>query len=214
MPATIGVIEAAIWKKTWMPPRTSVQQIVDCSRGEGNVGCSKGNIANSLRYINRHGLVSNSSYPYKAKDGFCNHAVTDDVSKQCLRVGELRGIDVTVIGSKRLDGLFERIQEAPVAVGIDVIASEWPFYRGGILQGLNCTEYPIHFMLLVGYGVSEDGINYWTVRNSWGSDWGEHGFARMVRDPHVKIGAGFCNIMLNPAYIVTFEEPLISPGCK
>ena len=43
-----------------------------------------------------------------------------------------------------------------------------------------------HAVLLVGYGV--DSVPYWTVKNSWGEDWGEGGYFRIVR------GTGACGL--------------------
>jgi len=47
-----------------------------------------------------------------------------------------------------------------------------------------------HGVLVVGYDT--DGKNpYWTVKNSWGSKWGESGYFRIKR---VSSGPGVCGI--------------------
>ena len=43
-----------------------------------------------------------------------------------------------------------------------------------------------HAVLLVGYGT--DDLDYWTVKNSWGENWGEDGYFRIER------GGGTCGI--------------------
>ena len=48
---------------------------------------------------------------------------------------------------------------------------------------------PDHAVLVVGYG-REAGKDYWLIKNSWGVNWGDHGFAKVVRGQN-------CNAIVN-----------------
>ena len=45
-----------------------------------------------------------------------------------------------------------------------------------------------HAVQVVGYGTTDDGVDYWNVKNSWGIHWGDKGFFKIRR------GHNDCNI--------------------
>ncbi|KAF4668913.1 hypothetical protein FOL47_002820 [Perkinsus chesapeaki] len=83
---TLGALEAACWAKTGTLPKLSIQQVVDCSREEGNSGCVLGNRESTMNYIIRYGIVSDEDYPYGDKDQQCENDVVSDKTKQYLKV--------------------------------------------------------------------------------------------------------------------------------
>ena len=53
-------------------------------------------------------------------------------------------------------------------------------YRGGIYAGCSSSPATNHVVAVVGYG-TDNGVDYWLVKNSWGSEWGEKGYIRIKR---------------------------------
>jgi C1A family cysteine protease len=83
--------------------------------------------------------------------------------------------------------------QGPLSVLLD--ASQLQYYQSGIWNGhidampVGCHNTTLnHAVLLVGYGVSEEGVKYWIVKNSWGVNYGEDGYFRIER------GVGMCGI--------------------
>ncbi|CAE7853774.1 CYSEP [Symbiodinium microadriaticum] len=89
------------------------------------------------------------------------------------------------------------------------IASEaWTIYDGGIFNGCQKDATINHAVLLVGYGQDKKGQKYWLIRNSWGADWGEEGYMRLLRhDGDESNGGhhGFCG---------TDYDPKVGVGCR
>jgi cathepsin L len=85
----------------------------------------------------------------------------------------------------------------PVSVGVDASGFAFKFYSSGIIKKL-CGTSIDHAVLLVGYG-TEKNVDYWLVKNSWTSKWGEQGYFRVLRDMNSK-DEGICGIQQCPSY--------------
>jgi cathepsin L len=63
-------------------------------------------------------------------------------------------------------------QYGPIAIAVDATPRTFEFYSGGIYNDKKCDPNDLtHAMLLVGYG-TENGQDYWLLKNSWGTSWG------------------------------------------
>merc|ERR1712228_1054060 len=93
--------------------------------------------------------------------------------------------------------LMSAVQQQPVSIAIEADKMAFQSYKSGILSS-NCGSNLAHGVLLVGYG-TEDGKDYWKVKNSWGTTYGENGYVRLLRG---KGGSGECGLLSQPSYPV------------
>ncbi len=68
--------------------------------------------------------------------------------------------------------------KGPVAVAI-AATSKFMLYSSGVFYDPSCTGIN-HAVTVVGWG-SENGQDYWIIKNSWSSGWGESGYIRLSR---------------------------------
>jgi C1A family cysteine protease len=69
-------------------------------------------------------------------------------------------------------------------------------YKSGVFTAA-CGDSLDHGVLAVGYG-TEDGTDYYLVRNSWGESWGEEGYIKLERGVSQKTGQ--CGMLSEPSY--------------
>jgi len=193
--STTGALEGA-WKvATGKLVSLSEQQLVDCAHN-GNMGCSGGSMDLAFEYLEKHNVCTEESYPYLAKQGKCHQ-------KNCtvaVPKGSIVGFkDVT---PQDTQALMEAVSEQPVSVAIEADQMAFQLYQGGILTK-KCGKKLDHGVLAVGYG-TENGVDYWKVKNSWGANWGENGYVRIERGVPKD---GECGIKDQPSYpIVKAKE--------
>jgi cathepsin F len=156
------------------------QQLLDCDRIDH--ACGGGLHYRGLDYIGKNGLVEDKNYPYKKKRSNCTINHTDVVAK----FSGYKNITSDEIEMQKT--LYEL---GPISVGMD--ATTLQFYIGGVANPWLCSQTNNHAVLIVGYGHSIFGKDYWLIKNSWGAWWGERGYFKLVR------GKKICGITKAPA---------------
>jgi cathepsin L len=184
----------------------SAQQTLECTPNPhecgGSGGCQGATVELGMAYILANGIATEHEVPYKGQDGSCTAGLDDapsdsdsssdqqsdpdfqDLSR--MRPAEHGGgafgmVNYHTLESNRDQPLAEAVAlYGPVA--ISAAAEPWFEYSAGVFDGCEKDAIVDHAITLFGYGV-ENGVKYWKIRNSWGKDWGEDGFIRVLRIP-------------------------------
>ena len=88
---------------------------------------------------------------------------------------------------------MKALEIAPLSVCLDAVLLN--SYGSGIINANSCYRgYVTHAVTMVGYG-TEKGVDYWLVKNSWGTRWGENGYFRIAREIKDDANYGVCGIL-------------------
>ena len=140
------------------------------------------------------GIATEDAYPYYAEDRTCT--VTEDMF--ALSVGSAMNITE---GDE--DELKAAVYKQPVSVAFDCV-DDFMDYTTGVYTSTNCANGSSdvnHAVLAVGYGTDSDsGLDYWIVKNSWSTTWGDQGFFKIER------GVNMCGIAMCNSYPSSVEE--------
>lgn len=175
-----GSLEGVWYLKNKQLISLSEQQLVDCAWGYGfggvNLGCGGGFASGAYQWIiNNKGIATETRYPYIMQNDYCR--AYDHSS------------GVTISAYVNVTSSEDALQDAvatigPVAVAIDASHPSFRFYTSGVYyepacqNGVNDLD---HEVLAVGYG-TQDGQDYWLVKNSWSIYWGNLGYVQMSRN--------------------------------
>jgi C1A family cysteine protease len=184
----VAAIEGIIKLQTGNLISLSEQQLVDCTAG--NKGCQGGHMDTAFQYIIRNGgLTSEDNYPYQGVDGTCSS------EKAASTEAQITGYED--VPQNNENALLQAVAKQPVSVGVDGGGNDFQFYKSGVFNG-DCGTQQNHAVTAIGYGTDIDGTDYWLVKNSWGTSWGENGYMRMRRG--IGSSEGLCGVAMAASY--------------
>jgi C1A family cysteine protease len=163
------------------------QQIVDCDNMDG--GCDGGNPYTAYQYVmSAGGLDKESAYPYTGNDGPCEF-------KPASVGAKITGWKYACGEEDEKTLLNNVASKGPLSICVD--AQNWQDYTGGVMSGWQCAWINVldHCVQAVGYDLNAS-TQYWLVRNSWGTDWGESGYIRL------SYGDNTCGLTNEATYVI------------
>ena len=121
-----------------------------------------------------NGIDTEDSYPYKAVDQKCKFSAAN--------VGATDTGFTDVQSGSEADLVDAIATVGPISVAIDASHSSFQLYKSGIYYEKQCSAQQLdHGVTAVGYG-TQNSQDFYIVKNSWGTSWGDKGYIMMSRN--------------------------------
>jgi len=175
----------------------SYEEIVACVPNPehcgGDGGCTGATVELAMDYVVKFAKFTNEDFPYIGRDITCPKATQAEMvahQDSSLAQGsnwQNRGEEFGLIGwmklpeNKLLPVKQALVTHGPLGVAI-MVGDLFQMYFSGVLPACEKEAVINHAVTLVGFGEDEaTSEKFWRIQNSWGADWGEHGYIRMAR---------------------------------
>ena len=186
--SAVGSLESAHFIKTGELKSFSEQQQVSCNTE--CYGCGGGWSYKAFDFWKTNSAFTEDAYPYTSGNGdsgTCQQASL--VSTDVQTTGHF------FVTANNIDEMKAAVAQQPISVSIEADKSVFQLYSSGVFDSAACGTNTDHATVVVGYASDSDG-DYWIMRNSWGTSWGEDGYMRVA----IEAGEGICAIQSSPVY--------------
>ena len=189
----------------------SEQQLTSCANGYADAsggsleGCNGGNPAVAFEWLAASGgACSEAAYP------FADAAGATLACQPCTPVLKVSSVTpfawalTPAYNPLSLAAFQAVLAKGPVSMLLFAEAASFQNYAGGILASTTCADPSDastvdHAVLAVAYGTDPVAGPFITIKNSWGSDWGQNGYMNLSAAPGkynaapCRNGGGMCD---------------------
>jgi hypothetical protein len=168
-----------------------------------NDSCSGEMLQLGMQYIKKNGMMTVGCDPHQKdclKDfSNCDYYCTSPETEKCKRyfpevVHQIdEDLSQEITQSRGDYQRYSIMNTGPLVVGFTVYQSFMDFYKNPAnakkvytpkvkhAAGSKDTMIGGHAVTLIGWGTDEEGNAYWLIRNSWGRNWADEGYFRLLR---------------------------------
>jgi len=171
----------------------SVQALLDCGNNYGTGGCGGGDAGLANKFFHDYGITDDTCAPYMAVDYWMESELPceETMCRQCDRYGTCSAVpnatryyasEFGVLPTLNVTAMMAEIwMRGPIVCSMYAHSQSFEDYTGGIITDPKVYPYQTHDISIVGWGETTEGLKYWIVRNSFGTQWGEIGWFQIER---------------------------------
>jgi len=174
---TIGSVEGQYFNATRNLTSLSTEQLWECTYPDKLLNCSHDGVYpyDAFNYLIKRGSISEANYPYTSGNGQTGPCEDKDFP-----------ITATITKYVQLPYGDEAAQQEAVAKVGPVTANIndhclQNVHNKGVYYNPTCSGTTNHAVVVVGYGTL-NGMDYWLIKNSWGTGWADQGYLKVARN--------------------------------
>jgi hypothetical protein len=202
--ATVATLEAQTSISSgipWLRPSFSPQELFSCGGGSCGSGWLPDDAAN---YLQKSGIADEACMPYISGSTSLDASCSEKCQDSEIRTTKISGYQTPTSYGGSVDAVKNALDKGPLVTTL-LVYSDFLAYGGGVYKHVTGKGLGGHAVSLVGYS---EMTRAWLIRNSWGTEWGEHGFAWVSWDDTSGIGANTWALDVSPPGGLAVNAPM------